>query len=234
MPAKNKKPNELNIVRVYDAPVKTVWNAWTDPKVAAKWWGPRGFSITTLSKDLRPGGSWKYVMHGPDGVDYPNETKYFEVEECAKLVYDHGANADQPPLFRVTVLFSESKGKTTMDMTMSFATSEITTEMKKFIKQAGGNSTWDRLGEFLERESSGREKFVFNRTFESSLEEARNAVGKLGLDQAAKTQIAFAEESPTSTRLTIVVNDPDSKEQLFKEWVGSFEKLEKHLKTTSF
>ena len=48
------------------------------------------------------GGHWDYTMHGPDGTDYPNKTQYFEVEEHAKLVYDHGGNDDRPPMFRVT------------------------------------------------------------------------------------------------------------------------------------
>jgi uncharacterized protein YndB with AHSA1/START domain len=85
----------------------------------AGWWGPRGFTLTTHSKDLKPGGSWNYTMHGPDGVDYPNKAHYLEVEKYSKLVYDHGGNDDRPPLFRVTVLFSEIKGKTKMEMSMT-------------------------------------------------------------------------------------------------------------------
>ncbi len=161
------KSNELKLTRVYDAPVRLVWDAWTDLAQVQQWWGPRGFTITTHSKDLRPGGHWHYTMHGPDGTDYKNSTHYFEVEECAKLVYDHGANEDQPPLFRVTVLFSESNGQTTMDMTMTLATPEAAEQIKKHIKQANGNSTWDRLAEYLEKESSGTDKFVINRTFEA-------------------------------------------------------------------
>ena len=51
MPVKNSS-NELKLKRVYDAPVKMVWDAWTDPEKAAQWWGPRGFTITTHSKDF--------------------------------------------------------------------------------------------------------------------------------------------------------------------------------------
>src|SRR4051812_34091905 len=100
------KPNEIYITRIYDAPVKAVWDAWTDPKQVAKWWGPRGFSLTTHSKDLKVGGNWNYTMHGPDGTDYPNVTTYYEVEKYSRLVYDHGASAGKPALFRVTVNFS--------------------------------------------------------------------------------------------------------------------------------
>jgi uncharacterized protein YndB with AHSA1/START domain len=162
--------NELKIIRVFDAPLTLVWEAWTDPAQVAQWWGPRGFTLTHHSKDLRPGGHWHYTMHGPDGVDYPSKTIYHEVVPHAKLVYDHGGNDDRPPLFRVTVLFSEADGRTTMDMTMTLPTPEAAEATRKFIKKAGGNATWDRLAEYLVKESSGREKFVINRSFAAPLD----------------------------------------------------------------
>lgn len=169
MPEKNRS-NEIKITRVYDAPIAAVWDAWTDPVQTAQWWGPRGFTITTHSKDLRPGGHWHYTMHGPDGTDYINKTKYFEVEEHSKLVYDHGGNDEQAPLFRVTVLFSASGKKTRMEMTMALPTADKADETRKFIKKAGGNGTWDRLAEFLEKGASGKEKFVINRSFEAPVD----------------------------------------------------------------
>lgn len=162
--------NEIRITRIYDAPVQTVWDAWTDPAQVAQWWGPRGFTLTTHSKDLKAGGSWHYTMHGPDGVDYPNKTRYLEVERHAKLVYDHGANDERPPLFRVTVRFTEIDGKTRMDMRMTLPTPEAADQTRKFIRQAGGDATWDRLAEYLEKESSGKEKFVINRSFDAPVE----------------------------------------------------------------
>lgn len=162
--------NEIRITRIYDAPVRMVWDAWTDPNHAAKWWGPRGFTITTHDKDFRPGGHWKYTMHGPDGTDYPNNTVYLEVEEFKKLVYDHGGNDDQPPLFRVTVLFTEVDGKTLMEMSMMSPTPEAADEIRKIIKVAGGNSTWDRLAEYLEKHKSGKDEFVIARNFEAPRE----------------------------------------------------------------
>ena len=164
------KSNEINITRIYDAPVEAVWDAWTDSEQVAQWWGPRGFTLTTHGKDLRPGGYWSYTMHGPDGTDYPNKTIYFEVEPYTKLVYDHGGNDDRPPLFRVTVLFSEVGGKTRMDMSMTLPTPEAAEETRKFIKKAGGDSTWDRLAEYLEKESSGKDVFAINRTFDAPID----------------------------------------------------------------
>jgi uncharacterized protein YndB with AHSA1/START domain len=164
MAARNK-PNEIHLTRVYDAPAAVVWDAFTDPDQCARWWGPRGFTLTTHSKDLRPGGHWTYTMHGPDGVDYPNKALYHEVEKHRKLVYDHGANDDRPPLFRVTVLFSELDGETTMEMTMSLSSAEKAAATRRFIKEAGGNSTWDRLAEYLDETRNGRDSFVINHSF---------------------------------------------------------------------
>src|SRR5262245_50582548 len=170
MAATQGKTNELRITRIYDAPVRAVWDAWTDLEQVARWWGPRGFTLTTHSKDLRPGGHWVYTMHGPDGMDYPNKTEYLEVEKHAKLVYDHGGNDDRPPLFRVIVLFSEVKGKTKMDMIMTLPTPEAAAQTADFIKKAGGNSTWDRLAEYLEKEDSGKEIFIINRSFDAPID----------------------------------------------------------------
>jgi uncharacterized protein YndB with AHSA1/START domain len=169
MPAKSST-NELKLTRVFDAPVRRVWDAWTDPRQAAHWWGPRGFTITTHSKDFRTGGSWVYTMHGPDGTDYPNITHYLDVKEYESMVYDHGATENTPPMFRVTVYFKESNGKTTMDMTMALPDPEAAERTRKFIKKASGDSTWDRLAEYLTRETSGKDKFVINRSFEAPIE----------------------------------------------------------------
>ena len=168
--AAKSKSNEIHLTRLYDAPVKVVWDAWNDPAQAAHWWGPRGFTITTHSKDLRPGGVWHYTMHGPDGVDYVNKTKYFEVVDQSRLVYDHGGNDEQKPMFRVTVQFSAYKGKTKLDMTMALPNPEAAETTRKFIKKAGGDSTWDRLDDYLVKEASGRERFVINRSFEAPID----------------------------------------------------------------
>lgn len=168
--SKNSKSNDLKIIRVYNAPLEVVWDAWTNPKQVAQWWGPRGFTLTSHSKDLKTGGHWHYTMHGPDGTDYPNKTIYLEVDKYKRLVYDHGANDDQPALFRVTVLFAESDGRTLMDMTMTVPSSEALVHIKKIIKDANGNSTWDRLAEYLEKEATGKDKFVINRSFSVDIE----------------------------------------------------------------
>jgi uncharacterized protein YndB with AHSA1/START domain len=170
MAATKNESNEIKLKRVYDAPVKMVWDAWVEPGQVAQWWGPRGFTITSHGKDIKTGGFWHYTMHGPDGVDYVNKTKYLEVIPYAKMVYDHGGNDEQKPLFRVTVLFKEAGGKTHMDMTMALPSPEALDQTRAIIKKANGESTWDRLAEYLEKESSKKELFFINRVFTASKE----------------------------------------------------------------
>jgi uncharacterized protein YndB with AHSA1/START domain len=224
--AAKERANEIRLTRVYDAPVKMVWEAWTDPKQVAQWWGPRGFTITTHSKDLRTGGHWHYTMHGPDGVDYPNKTHYLEVEEHARMVYDHGGNDERAPLFRVTVLFEKVGKKTRLEMTMALPTPEAAEETKKFIRKAGGNSTWDRLAEYLDKESTGKESFVIARSFEAPLEkmfqmwsdpkrfaewhgggaqyQEMEAPSRLVyVDQDLLTTVTLDEEGPSRTRVSV-------------------------------
>ena len=167
--AARSSSNEIRLTRVYDAPVQAVWDAWTLPEQVAKWWGPRGFTLTTHSKDLRPGGHWRYTMHGPDGVDYPNIATYHVVEPHHRLIYDHGATDDRPPLFHVTVTFTEANGRTTMELIFTLSSPEAAAEIATRIKQAGGNATWDRLAEHLEEVSTGRQRFVINRALDAPI-----------------------------------------------------------------
>lgn len=199
MAARRSSSNEIRITRVYDAPVRAVWDAWTDPDQVGKWWGPRGFTLTTHSKDLRAGGSWRYTMHGPDGVDWPNATRYHVVEPLSRLVYDHGGTDDTPPLFRVTATFTETAGKTTLDLCFTLPTPEAAAETARFIKQAGGNATWDRLAEHLEETSSGRRLFVINRTLEAPLARA--------YDMWTKPEHLCRWLPPAGTRMHFVRSD---------------------------
>lgn len=167
--ASKSKSNVISLTRVYDAPLLAVWEAWTNPEEVAQWWGPRGFTLTTHSRDLRTGGHWHYTMHGPDGTDYENTTQYLEVLPMQRMVYDHGGHKDRPPLFRVTALFTEREGRTQLDMSMAFATPEIAVEMRGFIRKAGGESTWDRLAEYVQKRTTGKDVFFIARSLDAAI-----------------------------------------------------------------
>ena len=87
---------EIVTTRLFDAPRERVFDAWVDSAHIGRWFGPNGFTTTTESMDVRPGGVWRFVMRGPDGVDYPNHITYSEVVRPERLVYVHGDDSDAP------------------------------------------------------------------------------------------------------------------------------------------
>lgn len=85
--AKELPAQELVVTRVFDAPGELVWNAWTDPKQVAQWWGPKGFTNPVCRLDARVGGAWHIVMRAPDGTEYPCGGVYREVVNPERLVF---------------------------------------------------------------------------------------------------------------------------------------------------
>jgi Activator of Hsp90 ATPase homolog 1-like protein len=140
-------------------------------------------------------------MHAPDGTDFPNRTNYLEVEKCAKLVYDDGASDEQHALFRVTVLFSEIKGRTKMEMSMTLPTPEAAEETRKFIKQAGGDSTWDRLSEYLQIEKPHRR--AYTQQFCDENEKISRHPMAPTWPETMLTTVDLAAEGPDRTRVTV-------------------------------
>ncbi|MEF3305235.1 SRPBCC family protein [Paenibacillus sp. GYB003] len=136
---------EIVVNRYFDAPRELVFRTWTDPDHLSNWWGPQGFTITTSEFDARPGGVWRYVMHGPNGVDYDNKITYIEVAEPEKLVYSHGDGEDDEH-FRVTVTFKANGKRTELTMRSVFKSIE---ELQKAVQEygaiEGAKQTLDRL-----------------------------------------------------------------------------------------
>ncbi|MBK1881966.1 SRPBCC domain-containing protein [Luteolibacter pohnpeiensis] len=66
-----------------------VFGAFEDSEKYATWWGPDGFSNTFEIFEFRTGGKWKYIMHGPDGRDYPNESEFVEIIPDARVHIRH-------------------------------------------------------------------------------------------------------------------------------------------------
>ncbi len=142
---------EISITRLFDAPRELMWKVWTEPNHIAQWWGPKGFTNTIHKMDVRPGGVWDFIMHGPDGVDYPNKVFYHEVEKPKRLLYDHG-EPGEPSYFHVTVTFDDVAGKTKLTMTMLFTTAEQRNMVaEKYGAVEGLKQNMDKLGEYLAR-----------------------------------------------------------------------------------
>jgi uncharacterized protein YndB with AHSA1/START domain len=146
--AEDISDREIITARVFDAPREFVWKAWTEPEHIAQWWGPIGFTTTIHEMDVRPGGAWRFILHGPDGVDYKNHSVFIEVAESMRLVYDHISG----PKFHATVTFDDEGGKTKITMRMLFDTAE---QHRQVVEQygaiEGAKQTFARLAEHLTR-----------------------------------------------------------------------------------
>ncbi len=75
--------------RLVAAPPAAVYAALADPDRVARWWGPDGFRNTMHQFDFHAGGTWRLTMHGPDGTDYPNESRFTRIEPGRAVVIEH-------------------------------------------------------------------------------------------------------------------------------------------------
>jgi uncharacterized protein YndB with AHSA1/START domain len=146
--AGNATVPDLEIVssRTFDAPRERVFSAWTDPVRLARWWGPKGFRNTFHEFELTPGGNWRFVMHGPDGVDYRNHSVFVEIAAPQRIVFDHVSG----PHFTVIASFDEAGGKTKLTYRMVFETIAVRDQVKTFALKANRES-FDRLAAELKR-----------------------------------------------------------------------------------
>jgi uncharacterized protein YndB with AHSA1/START domain len=164
---------ELVISRLIDAPRDLVFKAWTHPDHVGQWWGPDGFTTTTREIDVRPGGVWRYVMHGPDGTDYPNRIDFREIAEPERLVYDHsGDSPDDPSRFLTTVTFEDQAGKTLLTMRALFETAALRDQVvREYGAEEGGKQHLARLAVHLENTAIATEdELIIARTFDAPRE----------------------------------------------------------------
>ncbi len=124
--------------RVFDAPRDLVFSTFADAKHLAQWWGPDGFTTTTYALDFRPGGVWRFVMHGPDGRDYQNRVTYDEIVPPERIVYRHGGGGDVEPVqFKTTVRFEDlGNGQTRLIWQGRFPSAQ---ERARVIKEYGAD-----------------------------------------------------------------------------------------------
>ena len=141
---------EIVLSRDFDAPRELVFQAYTDPRHLPVWWGPDGFSNTVHEIDVRPGGMWRFTMHGPDGKDWPNRITYREVAAPERLVFDHGEDVDDDPgAFHVTITFDDLGGRTRVTQRMLFATAAQREGVISFGAVELGGQTLRKLAEYL-------------------------------------------------------------------------------------
>jgi uncharacterized protein YndB with AHSA1/START domain len=168
-PTADTAGREIVISRVFDAPRPLVWEAWTDPSQVGRWWGPRGFTTTIETMDVRPGGTWKHVMHGPDGTDYPSQSVFREVVKPERIVFSQGGDRQGGPgvQFEATWTFEAvDAGRTRLTIRMVFPSAQDRDRtVRDFGAVEGAKQTLERLAEHLTTLAPASREFVLTRTF---------------------------------------------------------------------
>jgi uncharacterized protein YndB with AHSA1/START domain len=152
--AKTPEPESarcIRIERILDAPRELVFEAFTDPNHLAHWWGPNGFSISTMAFDFRPGGVWRFVMHGPDGRNYQNRIVFDAIEPPARLIAHHGGGDDVEPAGHDLRITLEADGnKTRLVWLMVFASiAERDFVAREYGAVEGCEQTIGRLADYV-------------------------------------------------------------------------------------
>ncbi len=146
----NTKDRELLITRTLNAPIDLVWEVWTKPGHIVNWWGPNGFTNTISTMDMRPGGEWNLIMHGPDGTDYVNKSTFKEVISFKKISYEHFN-----PHFIATIDFEAQGEKTSLTWHMLFDSEEILKAIVKAHNAAEGlKQNVEKLSMYLANQSN--------------------------------------------------------------------------------
>jgi uncharacterized protein YndB with AHSA1/START domain len=143
---------ELVITRLVQAPRRLVWQSFTSAEHLGRWWGPDGFRTTTSQFELGPGGRWIFVMHGPDGTDYPNQITWREVVPPERLTYLHGG--DDGHTFESSIFLEERGGATLVTLRAVFPTrAERELVVKQYHADEGGKQTLGRLAALCEAQA---------------------------------------------------------------------------------
>lgn len=138
----------LTLKKTFDAPIELVWEAWTDPKHIAGWWGPKGVSVEIVEHNFKVGGKWKYVMAMPNGSEFIGEGQYSEILKLEKIV----TSASFIPMtegVELRAFFERSGKKTNFTFSVIHPTEEYCRQQEKMGFYNGWGSTFNRLDAHL-------------------------------------------------------------------------------------
>jgi uncharacterized protein YndB with AHSA1/START domain len=141
---------EIVITRLVEARRELVFEAFTAVRHLSRWWGPTGFTTTTNAFEFRVGGEWEFVMHGPDGTDYPEWITWTEIVAPEWIALRHGEFRDDPNAFESTLTFTPEGGATRLVMRTIFPTRELRDEAaEKYHAVEGGEQTLSNLAAYV-------------------------------------------------------------------------------------
>lgn len=141
---------EIAISRTIDASRELVFEAFSEVRHLSQWWGPEGFTTTTRSFEFAVGGEWEFVMHGPDGTDYPEWILWTEIAPPGRIAMLHGEYRGDPNAFESVLTFEPAGETTRIEMLTVFPTKELRDEaIEKHGAVEGGRQTLRSLAAYV-------------------------------------------------------------------------------------
>lgn len=144
-----KETHILSTSRTLPFSAKEIYHAFADPNLLAKWWGPQGFTNDFELFEFNVGGRWKFVMHGPDGQDYPNESIFQALVPHTRVVIEHTC----APHFVLSVTLSPEAAGTLIRWEQAFDNAEIAKQIEAVVGPANEQNL-DRLTAVLQQAAS--------------------------------------------------------------------------------
>ena len=139
---------EIVMTRVFDAPRRLVFEAFSKPELLKRWFGPRGWVLSTCEVDLRVGGGFRFILRGPDGREMGMRGVYREIVPPERSVHIESFD-DFPGESQVTAVFVENAGKTIMTATILYPSKEVRDAVIQSGMEHGAAESYDRLAELL-------------------------------------------------------------------------------------
>ncbi len=140
--------NEIVMTRVFNAPQKLVFDAFTKPELLKRWFGPHGWSLDVCEVDLKVGGKFRFVMVGPDGARMGMGGVYREINAPTGSVHTEAFD-DYPGESTVTTVLTEADGKTTLTATVRYPSEEIRDLVIMSGMEHGAAESYDKLASLL-------------------------------------------------------------------------------------
>jgi uncharacterized protein YndB with AHSA1/START domain len=144
-----KSDLEVEITRVFEAPRRLVFEAYSTPEHMQRWWGPRETTMVHCEMDFRPGGAWRYVLRKANGQEYAFRGEYREIVAPERLVQTFEVEGMPGAVTLETHVFTEHDGKTTLSVTSRVNSIEARDGMINSGMEKGAAETYDRLEEHL-------------------------------------------------------------------------------------
>jgi uncharacterized protein YndB with AHSA1/START domain len=141
---------QIVLTRVFDAPRRMVFDAFTKPELLRRWFGARGWNLVVCEVDLRVGGGWRFVSRGPDGDHMGQGGVYREIVPPDRLAYTEVFDGQSyPGESLIAHDFVEQGGRTTLTSTLLYATREGRDTVLRYPMARGVAESYDRLAGLL-------------------------------------------------------------------------------------